>query len=282
MGKTYVVRTMIRSDLDTAVSWATAEGWNPGLFDAECFFQIDPNGFFIGFLGDEPIACITAVAYDSQFGFLGFYICRKEYRNQGYGIQVWNGAIDYLGNRNIGLDGVVAQQENYKKSGFAFAYNNARYQCTSKPFPVSDPHIISVAECSIDEIIVYDKPFFPADRSKFLRCWLTQPESSAFVYKANNTIQGYGMIRKCQTGYKIGPLFADSFVIADTLFQTLVNSIPVGVQVTLDIPEINPDAIKLVQKHEMVKSFSTARMYTKTPPKLPQERIYGITTFEVG
>ncbi|MEQ8175876.1 MAG: hypothetical protein ABRQ26_12490 [Syntrophomonadaceae bacterium] len=34
----YVIRSMNRSDLDIAVDWAAAEGWNPGLNDAECFY----------------------------------------------------------------------------------------------------------------------------------------------------------------------------------------------------------------------------------------------------
>jgi hypothetical protein len=30
--------------------------------------------------------------------------------------------LDHLGDRVIGLDGVVAQQENYRKSGFRLAF----------------------------------------------------------------------------------------------------------------------------------------------------------------
>jgi hypothetical protein len=41
----YQIRTMTRSELDLTVDWAAAEGWNPGLDDAECFFQTDSSGF---------------------------------------------------------------------------------------------------------------------------------------------------------------------------------------------------------------------------------------------
>ena len=282
MGKTYNVRTTTRKDLDTAIEWAAKEGWNPGLYDADCFFQIDKKGFFMGFLNNEPIACISAVSYDKKFGFLGFYICRPEYRNQGYGIKVWNKAISYLNTQNIGLDGVVEQQENYKKSGFKLAYNNARYQLISKKFTYNNIGIVPVSTLSFDELAKYDRQFFPADRATFLNCWVKQPESTSLVSKTNNQIQGYGMIRKCRTGYKIGPLFAETFEVADNLFQSLVGSIPENTPIFMDIPEINPEAVKLVNKYSMEKGFSTARMYTKTPPKLPIERIYGVTTYEVG
>ena len=109
-----------------------------------------------------------------------------------------------------------------------------------------------------------------------------QPESNSLVSVENKQIQGYGMIRKCRTGYKIGPLFAEDFIVADDLFQSLVSSVSEDSPVFLDIPEINPLAVKLVSKYAMEKNFTTARMYTKVPPKLPIERIFGVTTYEVG
>ena len=68
----YTIRTMTRQEIDIAIDWAAAEGWNPGLHDADCFYAADPHGFLIGLLGDEPIATISAVKYGASFGFLGF------------------------------------------------------------------------------------------------------------------------------------------------------------------------------------------------------------------
>ena len=106
----FVVRQMNRFECDVAVEWAAGEGWNPGWHDAEAFFATDPNGFFVGLLDGQPISSISAVAYGADFGFIGFYIVRPEYRGQGYGWQTWQAAMAYLGNRNVGLDGVLAQQ----------------------------------------------------------------------------------------------------------------------------------------------------------------------------
>jgi hypothetical protein len=74
----YNISTMARSDLDTAVEWATREGWNPGLHDADAFYATDPNGFFIGRLDSEAISVISGVRYGDDFGFLGFYIVKPE------------------------------------------------------------------------------------------------------------------------------------------------------------------------------------------------------------
>jgi len=281
MSKKYIIRTMTRNDLDTAIEWAAKEGWNPGLYDAESFFFTDPNGFFIGFLNDEPISCISAVAYDNTFGFLGFYIVKPKYRGQGYGIQIWNRAIDYLDKQNIGLDGVVEQQDNYKKSGFKLAYSNIRYEGKSKKTNKKN-NIVDLNKISFSELKKYDDALFPTTRHKFLHSWTKQPESTALGIKKNGKLSGYGMIRKCRTGYKIGPLFADSVNLSKDLFDSLVNNVKERSTIYLDVPEVNLKAIKMAKDYGMKKVFGTARMYTKKEPKLPLNKIFGVTTFELG
>jgi hypothetical protein len=73
----YTVGRMTRDELDLASSWAMAEGWNPGRFDAACFHAADPDGFFVGVLDGEAIASLSAVAYDASYGFLGLYIVNR-------------------------------------------------------------------------------------------------------------------------------------------------------------------------------------------------------------
>lgn len=124
----FAVRRMAESELALALDWAAAEGWNPGLSDAHSFYAADPKGFFLGELDGAPIGCVSAIAYDQEYGFLGFYIVRPPYRGRGFGMQLWDAAMAYMAGRNVGLDGVVAQQENYRKSGFALAYRNIRHQ----------------------------------------------------------------------------------------------------------------------------------------------------------
>ena len=125
--KHFTIKTMTKKEVELMIDWAAAEGWNPGLNDAECYFAADPEGFLVGFLDDEPIATISAINYHDVFGFIGFYIVKPDYRGKGYGIQIWNAALKRLEGLNIGLDGVVEQQENYKKSGFNLAYRNIRF-----------------------------------------------------------------------------------------------------------------------------------------------------------
>jgi hypothetical protein len=68
----YIVRPVSRQELDIAIDWAAKEGWNPGLHDGDSFFATDPLGFYMGFLDGQPIASISAVAYDDKFDFSDF------------------------------------------------------------------------------------------------------------------------------------------------------------------------------------------------------------------
>jgi len=210
---------MTKSDLDLTISWAATEGWNPGLHDRDTFYNTDPQGFFMGFLDDKPISCISAVSYGKDFGFIGLYIVHSDHRNKGYGIKIWDKAIDYLKNKNIGLDGVVAQQENYKKSGFKLAYRNIRYEGLGGGKKTKSEKLVKLSTVPFEQVIAYDEKLFPAPRTPFLRLWFQQPESLSLGYLDKRNLKGYGMVRKCRTGYKVGPLFADNAKIAETIFS---------------------------------------------------------------
>jgi len=278
----FVIRTMERSEVDFAVDLAANEGWNPGLSDADCFFKTDPNGFFIGLLDGEPIGCISGISYSGGFGFIGFYIVIPERRGQGYGIKLWNAALAYLKGHNVGLDGVVAQQSNYKKSGFGPAYRNIRYEGVAAPSPGQSVNVSVIDDMLLDAVCDYDRRFFSVERQGFLRCWTHMPESKAAAFIANGVVCGYGIIRKCRKGYKIGPLFADTSDIAETLFTSLSSHAEPGSPIYLDVPEVNPAAVDLASRHHMEKVFETARMYTGQKPGIDTGGIFGVTTFELG
>jgi GNAT superfamily N-acetyltransferase len=273
---------MTRQEIDLAVEWAGAEGWNPGLEDAECFWRADPKGFLVGLVHGEPVACISIVRYGSSFGFLGFYIVRPEYRGRGLGLEIWNAGLQRLEGRVVGLDGVVAQQHNYRKSGFSLAWRNIRYMGVARSSRDKIDDTVPLSSIPFDELTAYDHPFFPDDRRAFLECWASRQGSRAFGIRQNGALAGYGLVRPCRSGFKIGPLFADKPELAETLYHALESSVPKGSLIFLDIPEVNPAALELVQRHEMSVVFETARMYKGAAPQLPIERIFGITSFELG
>nr|WP_044042694.1 GNAT family N-acetyltransferase [Caballeronia insecticola] len=278
---------MTQPDVATALEWAASEGWNPGLDDARAFFAADPHGFFVGTWDGAPIGCVSAIAYGDAFGFIGLYIVRPEWRGKGFGMHLWNAGMAYLGARNIGLDGVLAQQPNYRKSGFVLAYRNVRYEgvaCTSDE--AADG--IAIADASgvpFERMLDYDTHMFAFPRAAFLRAWLAPNREHGRACVAldddGHSVRGLAAIRRCGTGHKIGPLFADDLPTARALYRALVAGVP-GERVFLDVPESNPAALALAVEHDMQSVFETARMYTHAAPDVPLARVFGVTTFELG
>lgn len=275
------IGTATRADLDLMIEWAAAEGWNPGLADADCFYAADPEGFLVGRLGGEPIACISVVTYRRAFAFLGFYIVKPGLRGQGYGWRIWQAGMARLARHLVGLDGVIAQQENYKKSGFALAHRNIRFGGVPNCEAPDDARIVPIDAALTSAVIAYDRPFFPAARDAFMQCWLRLDRREGRALIEDGTLRGYGVIRPCRSGFKIGPLFADSDDGADLLFRALASRAGPG-EVFLDCPEPNRAATALAGRYRLSPVFETARMYCGMAPKLPLDRIFGITTFELG
>jgi hypothetical protein len=273
---------MSRADLDVALAWAREEGWNPGLDDADPFYAQDPSGFLMGRLDGEPIASISVVKYDASFAFLGLYIVRSQWRGNGHGKAIWDAGIASAGSRTIGLDGVVAQQDNYRKSGFVLAHRSARWGGVVSDGRSSDPNVRAVALEDLSAIEAFDRECYPATRASFLLRWLTESASRwSMCYADGGRILGYGTIRRSVEGFKIGPLFARSPEVAESLLHALA-TLAAGGSIFIDIPALNVNALEIARRACLTPSFETARMYRGAPPMRPTARTFGITSLELG
>ncbi|CAL78969.1 conserved hypothetical protein; putative acetyltransferase [Bradyrhizobium sp. ORS 278] len=277
-----LIRPMRPDEIPLAIDWAAAEGWNPGLSDAACFAAVDPDGFLVAERDGKAVATVSCVNYDDRFAFLGFYIVRADLRGQGYGLRLWQAAMAHAGPRVVGLDGVVAQQDNYRKSGFSYAYANVRYGGKALALPAAvRSDVVPLTNVPLADIAASDAAVFPAPRRAFLRAWT---EASGHVGRAvirAGALAAWGVIRPCRSGYKIGPLVAQSRADAEAIVSALLSEIG-DAEVFLDVPAINPDAVALAESLGLKPVFETARMYTGPIAPLLIERVFGVTTFELG
>jgi hypothetical protein len=279
---------MERAEVDLAVEWAAREGWNPGLADAAAFHAADPGGFLVSEDADgTPVACIAATRHGDDLGFVGFvgfYIVAPERRGQGHGIAIWRAGMARLEGRLVGLDGVVEQQDAYRRSGFELAWRNRRYGA-GRPRAVDVPagaaEVVDAGSLPFGALAAYDAAMAAGRRDAFLRAWLTLPGHVALAAVRDGRPAGLGVVRPSREGAKIGPIFADDTATARALFAALAARAPAG-PLFLDVPEPNTDAATLARDAGMAPVFETARMYTGPPPALPLERLYGVTSFELG
>ncbi len=272
-------------DLKTLVQWAKKEGWNPGSYDAGAYWATDPDGFYGYFYDGALIAGGSIISYNKEFGFMGFFIVKPEYRSIGIGRKLWYQRRDTLLARlnkgaSIGMDGVVDMQPFYQKGGFETAFRDIRYEKIGESFDL-DKNISAIEENDTPSILKYDKRCFGFPRPQFIVPWLKLPENKTFKYMKNNQIKGFAIVRKADTGYRIGPLFADNENIAKELYMACLNSV-VGEPLCLDIPLINKKASNLMKQFNAKYVFECARMYYGEAPNIEIDKVYGITTFELG
>jgi len=111
---------------------------------------------------------------------------------------------------------------------------------------------------------------------------LNLPGSIGLGLVQDDGLAGYGVIRPCRQGFKVGPLLANNAGGAERLLRALLATVPSGALVQFDTPAVNAQAIALARSLGMSPVFETARMYTGAAPQLPLERLFGVTSFELG
>ena len=96
-----------------------------------------------------------------------------------------------------GSTACVAQQANYRKSGFRSAWNNVRHEgmpARALP-PAGRAACVDARSVPFDKLAAYDRRFFPEARDSFLAPWITLPERAALVALQDGEIAGFGVIR---------------------------------------------------------------------------------------
>jgi hypothetical protein len=286
MSDALIIRQASSTEFATAINWAASEGWNPGIADLDAFYAVDPSGFLMGWIDNKPVSSISVVRYGEDFGFLGFYIVHPDHRGSGIGLKTWNAGMAHLEGRSVGLDGVVEQQDNYRKSGFEYIGRNIRYSGIPKLSSSHDASAIR-ALCAADfpAVFAMDQRCFGTPRDDFISAWCLNPELQSrrsLVCVGDGHLQGYGTIRQCRAGYKIGPLFCETASVAEMLFAALIATTPENSIVTIDVPASNPATERLAQSLGLNPVFETARMVKGSVPEVNWDEVFGLTSFELG
>jgi GNAT superfamily N-acetyltransferase len=268
------------STAKAAIAWAGAEGWNPGLDDAQRFLAADPGSFLAAEHAGEIVGTVSCALYGDSYAFIGFYIVRDDLRGRGVGSELFERALARAGSRIVGLDGVLAQQRSYERRGFVLAHRNVRWRTIGGGEPSSG--LVPLSSVPFEQLLAYDAGVFGVERARFLRAWIDRREGHALACIREGTLAGYGVLRLCQVGAKVGPLFADDEEVAEELLAGLVAAAGEGTEVFVDMPAANPRTECLRTGREIEASFETVRMYLNGRPPEDLQRVFGVTTFEFG
>ncbi len=273
-------KAMGLQDLETVLSWAAAEGWNPGLADGSAFHAADPNGFFLTCVDDIPVAAVSVVNHDPENAFLGLYLCRPEWRGKGLGFATWTAALRHAGGRSIGLDGVPDQEHNYRSSGFVKTGSTLRHEGRFDARASVDARTAGARD--VEFLIALDAQANGFARPRFLGPWLADSDGSRStrVLLRDGTICGFATWRACGTGTKIGPIVTPDLSAALTLISDIAAVRPDG-PLVIDVPEQNTGLRRALEQVGFIIPFVTARMYRGPAPETGPG-LQAIATMELG
>lgn len=277
------VRPLTRAELDIVIDWAAAEGGNPGN-DADAFWSTDPDGFLGVDQNGELVGAGAIVDYGGRMGYMGLFIVRPDHRGHGLGRQLWfqrrNTLLERLDpGAPIALDGVKDMEPFYAGGGFRASHDQIRMRLRNGQGPAPS-HVHRIRE-PLPSLTQFDARCFGVPRTEFLRPWLAQSDHICLA-SVTDRLHGYGVLRPCRTGYKVGPLFAETTEVAQDLFAGLTAGVPEGSEIFIDVPEVNEPAMQWVVERGGQEVFRCARMYYGPPPATDWAAVFGVTTLELG
>ncbi len=291
------IRPLKESDIPKVTEWARVEGFTPGTGDLSIYQHTDRQGLWIGSLDKEPIGCIAGVRYNAEYGFIGMFLVIPEQRGKGYGVELWKQALKHLVDVPcIGLEAAPERVEDYSRWNFVPSSSTTRWQ-----FEVDDNLLFSLGNVNenysdgmvfvegdsipSNAIEIYDALREPSPRPHFLRDWLNHPSGKVLCLIDHlGLCHGFGRIRPCLlkegVGWRIGPLLADTPILAELLLKKLLYRHP-GI-VLLDSPGLNLFAEKLFKKIGFNAISHTVRMYRGKQPPISMDEVYGLACLELG
>ncbi|ESP90238.1 MULTISPECIES: GNAT family N-acetyltransferase [Pseudoalteromonas] len=262
--------------------WALAEKWDLGLGDTECFFNIDDQGFYLGYVNGEPVASVSVVNYSDEYAYAGFYLVAPGARGKGYGLRLSYDAFHHCDKRSVGLDGMPEQEENYKKGGFVTHYETSRLVGVHNQQVDAPQGVQNISADNIEAVIEFDAQITGYSRAALLQNWFSGEGRHGFLIDSGDGVLGVVGIRRSTDGYRLGPLYAENQAVSEKLFAMAMAQVPLGTQVTIDAPTLDLGFINTLKALGYEEIFHTFRMYRGTEPQGEKHKIQAIASLELG
>lgn len=278
----YRIRRLLLSDMPLLFEWCSKEGWNPGLGEGPAYFALDADGLWIAESEGKPIASVFGVRTGEALGHVGAYLVIPTHRGKGLGLPLFEKALARISDRTVALEGVLAQQDNYRKQGFQTIAPSfrLRYEHESKPVePTCD--LLPIAQIPMSDVAQLDHDVFGANRPAFWTEWFRLPESRGLAAVDRSRLVGFGHVRRTHSGWRVGPLVADSVATASELLAALCEQVRTT-SVELDVCTANSQFEGFARHLALKPVFETARMYRGTVPDLNWSMHFAMSAMEIG
>lgn len=196
---------------------------NRGENDANIHYQVAQDGknwlLLVPAETNKPEGMVVALTYPNATAWVAFYIMSEGFRGIGLGRALWKemeSTFERDGALIIGLDGVEAQVETYKRRGFV---DCARIPLMTRESVAKKP--VDVTWSQEDAVDVHDfhniEPEMLAkldlehtglDRRAYWQALVTQNHGRGYAIVSDGGVTGFVLARPCEHGQRIGPLYA--------------------------------------------------------------------------
>lgn len=211
---------------------------NRDALDAQTHFIVAQNGqdwlILIPAGTSEPIGMVIGFKFPNRTGWVGFFIVDKEYQGRGWGGILFKAMLDSyneIGIQMVGLDAVKEQVKTYERRGFveaakikimsrapeqelAIKYGAVQLNKGYKATDIKDVDAGTIADL--------DRMHTGLDRGAlWAKALFSRPDAFGFAIISTTTeeLSGVILVRRCEHGYRFGPLLADSNDHASALLQ---------------------------------------------------------------
>jgi GNAT superfamily N-acetyltransferase len=287
-------------EVSIAMEWAAQEGWNVGKHDAKAYYKAFPSGCRLLLVKEQLVGAIFLANYSKDFVFIGLFVVEKSFRGKGFGKILWEYAMREVEKKiSVGLYAVPQQVSRYASSNFKTLNNILRWNAqapavTNFSVGANSLNKTLLIEKSNTDLIAqvneYESKMFPAPRFELIKAMLELPQVVGVAIKESEQIVGYGLIRPCQKGYRIGPLYANSFEAVKALTTKLLEMIA-GLNETVVFDTLPPSQnrfITMFAEYFNLQRVNDADTYAMFKGEIPKEieesfeKTYAACSLELG
>lgn len=293
----YSVRGMTAEDGKVVVKWFESLDIDIPIHDLALCLSVFPEsrGSYIGEYEGKVVASCIRLPWGGGAYYGSMYFVHEEYRRQGFGTRMRNdvayGHVTAAGGTvciDAIFDGNVAEN-NRKKYGHKDVWTTTRYEWDVMGLGDANNDISIVKACNVefDKLMDYDNQCFVSkdnpQRREFMRRWIKLPGGAAYVaIDQDGTVCGLGCRRPCiQNGnHEIGPIYAESTVIAKSLLQALCDDV-IGQHVCLNVWGPNTSSVEMLKDIGFKKAFDLAHQHCGGELSVYKQQVYAVTSVDV-
>ncbi len=274
---------MTQRDIPFALDITDGEGWGYTRQDLQNILELEPDGCYVAFDGDERIGMLTTINY-GRTAWIGNVVTRSDRRGQGIASRVVLHAVEYLRSRevhNMGLFSYTDSIEFYKRIGFKESFRVSWLSGTLNRIKSMGSTKTGVTD--LQAISEFDRRFFPGERNRLLGLMhVTSPDH--FYHVRKDDILGYVTGFCSPKACEIGPWVCnpDHPEVAEDLLIDCLSSLD-GEETSVGIPNDNEIAMSLARDAGFDKDFEVAAMFFETDEnQMNLEAIFGVGSLEMG